>query len=138
MSVSEIESIEVLKYGSGAIYGARGANGVIVVKTRTGNNGSTQEKRNYDLKKTALVKLSGYTESTQFDAPDYSANSSTDDQFDGRSTIYWNPNIFTDGKSSTEVSFYAADIPTTYRVVVEGLDAMGTPVRGEKYLRTFH
>ena len=137
MSVSEIESIEVLKYGSGAIYGARGANGIIVVKTRTGNKEGAQVKRNYNMKKMALVKLSGYTESKQFDAPDYSVNSSNDDQFDGRSTIYWNPKISTDGKSSTEVSFYAADILSTYRIVVEGLDAMGNPVRGEKYIRTF-
>jgi hypothetical protein len=32
------------------------------------------------------------------------------------------------------VKFYAADQPTTYRAVVEGVTAEGNPVRGEKLI----
>lgn len=40
LSVSEIETIEVLKNASAtAIYGTRGANGVIIIKTKTGREG---------------------------------------------------------------------------------------------------
>lgn len=57
---SEIESIDVLKDASStAIYGARGANGVIIVTTKSGKEGKTQVNLNasYGVKKaTKLVK----------------------------------------------------------------------------------
>ena len=45
---SDIESIEVLKdASSSAIYGSRGANGVILIQTRTAKGGSTQVSVNH-------------------------------------------------------------------------------------------
>ena len=58
---SEIQSIDVLKDASStAIYGARGANGVIIVTTKSGSEGKTQVDFNasYGFKKvTKLVKV---------------------------------------------------------------------------------
>ena len=58
---SEIQSIDVLKDASStAIYGARGANGVIIVTTKSGTEGKTQVDFNasYGFKKvTKLVKV---------------------------------------------------------------------------------
>lgn len=58
---SEIESIDVLKDASStAIYGARGANGVIIVTTKSGKEGKTQVNLNasWGAKKvTKLVKV---------------------------------------------------------------------------------
>lgn len=133
MSVSEIESIDVLKFGSGAIYGVRGANGVIVVKTTNGTY-EANKKSTPNFKKLMLILLSGYSESVDFSSPDYSTDN-TEEQLDGRSTIYWNPNVNTDGTSLTELSFYSADLPTTYRVVIEGLTKEGKPVRGEHLIK---
>ena len=57
---SEIQSIDVLKDASStAIYGARGANGVIIVTTKSGSEGKTQVNFNasYSIKKvTKLLK----------------------------------------------------------------------------------
>ena len=57
---SEIQSIDVLKDASStAIYGARGANGVIIVTTKSGSEGKTQVSFNasYSIKKvTKLLK----------------------------------------------------------------------------------
>lgn len=57
---SEIQSIDVLKDASStAIYGARGANGVIIVTTKSGSEGKTQVNFNasFGLKKvTKLIK----------------------------------------------------------------------------------
>lgn len=45
---SDIESIEILKdASSSAIYGSRGANGVILIQTRTAKGGSTQVSVNH-------------------------------------------------------------------------------------------
>lgn len=60
ISPSEIQSIDVLKDASStAIYGARGANGVIIVTTKSGSEGKTQVSLNASLgwkKVTKLVK----------------------------------------------------------------------------------
>ena len=43
LSPNEIESIDILKDASAAaIYGSRGANGVVIIKTKTGKDGKTQ------------------------------------------------------------------------------------------------
>lgn len=132
MNVSEIESIDVLKYGSGAIYGARGANGVIIVVTKKGDY-STKKRARPDFRKLKQVKLAGYSESLKFESPDYSIIND-EGQPDTRSTIYWNPDLYTDGKVATTISFYSADIPTSYRIVVEGITSKGRPIRGERII----
>jgi len=49
LSVNDIESIEVLKDASAtAIYGSRGANGVILVSTKKGSKGGVQFSLNYN------------------------------------------------------------------------------------------
>ena len=61
LSGDEIESINVLKDASGAIYGSRSANGVILVTTKRGNFGEAPRITfNYDLglqQPTRLVKM---------------------------------------------------------------------------------
>ena len=50
LNPSDIESIEVLKDGaSGAVYGARAANGVILVTTRKGEKGKTHVNYNFTM-----------------------------------------------------------------------------------------
>ena len=55
---SEIQSIDVLKDASStAIYGARGANGVIIVTTKSGSEGKTQVNFNASLGYKKVTKL---------------------------------------------------------------------------------
>jgi TonB-dependent SusC/RagA subfamily outer membrane receptor len=133
MTVNDIESVDVLRFGSASAYGARAANGVIVIKTRLGNSG-TSGKRVIDRKKLQSVRMLGYSIAKEFTSPDYSEHTSGDDRVDYRSTIYWNPLLVSDGKEPLSVSFYAADLPTRYRIVVEGVTADGQPIRGEKII----
>ena len=44
---------------------------------------------------------------------------------DCRPTIDWEPNIVTDENGKATVSFYAADKPSTYTIIVEGTDGNG-------------
>ncbi|MEJ0032848.1 MAG: hypothetical protein WDO15_21880 [Bacteroidota bacterium] len=74
-----------------------------------------------------------YSTSSKFIAPDYN-DPVTEDHFDYRATIHWSPFVVTDGKQPATVSFYAADVATTYRIVVEGVTKAGTPVRAEKII----
>jgi hypothetical protein len=44
---------------------------------------------------------------------------------DTRSTIDWEPNVITGPNGKATLSFYAADKPATYTVVIEGSDGNG-------------
>jgi len=133
MTVNEIESVDVLRFASASAYGVRAANGVIVIKTRMGNK-PAGGRTIPDRSKLQVVSLSGYSEATEFRSPDYSEHTNGDDRTDYRSTIYWNPHAISGDKEPLMLSFYAADIPTSYRIVAEGVTADGEPVRSEKII----
>lgn len=44
---------------------------------------------------------------------------------DLRSTIHWQPSVVTNKSGETTVSFYAADKPSTYTIIMEGADLNG-------------
>ena len=44
---------------------------------------------------------------------------------DLRTTVYWNPYLKTNESGKTSFSFFNADGPGTYKVVVEGINADG-------------
>jgi hypothetical protein len=44
---------------------------------------------------------------------------------DLRSTIHWEPNITTDANGEAIVSFYTADKPSIYTIIMEGTDMNG-------------
>lgn len=132
LSPQEIDHIEVTKFGMGASYGARGGNGVISIYTRKGY--SDEEKSglgSYDKSKLQKIHMAGYSTTKKFSSPDYSAEDRYDLP-DYRSTIYWNPMITLDGENPNVISFFAADLVTEYRIVVEGVTDEGNALRGEK------
>jgi len=136
MNVNDIARVDVLKYGKGAAYGTRGGNGVIAIYLRTSMDSDetlANRPRTFDTKMFQNYTLTGYTPAEEFKSPEYAASSSEEPDY--RSTIYWNPMLTTDNGGVAQVSFYAADLPTSYRVVVEGVTFTGQPVRGETILK---
>jgi len=128
LGVNLIDRIEVIKQGGAASYGARGGNGVIAIYTKKGN--VTSSKPLYDKTKLQPVKITGFASVKKFISPDYTTTTK-----DYRSTIYWNPSVITDEKTPAIISFFAAGIPATYRIVAEGITRDGNPVRGEKIIQ---
>jgi hypothetical protein len=61
----------------------------------------------------------------QFYKPRYTVNDTTKHLPDTRSTIDWEPNVITDKNGNATVSFYAADRPGTYTIIMEGTDGNG-------------
>ncbi len=61
----------------------------------------------------------------KFYSPRYTVKDAASKTADLRSTIYWQPNLVTDTRGLAETSFYAADKPTTYTVVLQGSDMGG-------------
>ncbi|GEM_PF-2236131 len=67
----------------------------------------------------------GYINARAFYAPDYSKNLPIHQAPDLRTAIHWAPNIQLTKDEPTQLSFYAADTPTTYEVRVEGVTEDG-------------
>lgn len=131
-SPRDVERIDVVKYGGGAAYGARGANGVILIYTKKESDNGTSS--DYEFDSMQPIKVHGYTVGNKFYSPSYPDSSDMADELDYRSTIFWDPSVTTNGKEPAVRSFYTADLPTQYRIVVEGVTAEGKPVRSEKII----
>jgi TonB-dependent SusC/RagA subfamily outer membrane receptor len=133
LSPGDIESIEVLKDASTtAIYGSRAANGVIVIQTKklvpSYNQRTFYPKKRYNV---IDVPAKSFSRVREFYCPVYKKSDKIDERSDFRTTIYWNPDIKTDKKGSTTVSFYNSDEITTFRAIAEGLGIKGLVGRTE-------
>lgn len=126
ISIYDIESVEILKsIGNTTIYGMDGLYGVIVITTKIGAGTSN----NYPGYTPGIVSYSpkGYYAVRQFYSPKYDAQS--DSKPDYRTTVYWNPHVVTDPTGKTKFNYFNTDQPGTYRVVIEGIDALGNLAR---------
>ncbi len=61
----------------------------------------------------------------QFYSPAYSIKSATEKTIDLRSTIYWNPNVVTNVHGEAKFSFFSADTPGSYTIIIQGSDLAG-------------
>jgi hypothetical protein len=61
----------------------------------------------------------------QFYSPKYKPGSKPD-MTDTRSTVYWQPNVFTNKEGKATVTFHTADNPGSYTVIIEGSDMSGS------------
>ena len=121
-----VESIEVKK-GVNVLYGSFGGNGILAVYTKQGADRDLNATPNFQT-----IKIAGYSLSRTFKFPDYDNKDTDTKMADYRSTIYWNPKVVTNAQTGlATVSFFAADLPGTYRIVGEGILQNGEPVRGE-------
>ena len=123
INTTDIASIEVLRtIGNTAIYGSRGGNGLLVITTKRGDEGSV-----YNRYAPGIVTYSpkGYYKAREFYSPQYDDPKTNTQMQDLRSTIYWRPNVITDKEGNASFSFFNADGKGTYRVVIEGIDADG-------------
>ena len=62
--------------------------------------------------------------SKEFYSPKYTSTT-IGTKTDFRSTIFWDANLVTDENGKAKVSFYAADLPSTYTIKIEGTDLNG-------------
>jgi TonB-dependent SusC/RagA subfamily outer membrane receptor len=125
MNPMDVERIEVLKGPSAAIYGARGANGVIAIFTIRGS---------FIIKGILKFDMLGYHRPREFYSPKYGTR--FDDLVeDYRTTLYWNPGIRTDSTGFARISFYCSDVSSNFHLVVEGISTDGKIGSNEKIIK---
>jgi TonB-dependent SusC/RagA subfamily outer membrane receptor len=124
-----VERIDVIKYGGAAIYGSRGANGIIIVTTKTGEFTSVNPS-NTNSSSFQQVVIQGYATSPAFVGYNYDLEKRYEIS-DSGSTIFWTPQVISDENTgAVSISFNSGPKPTRYRIVMEGVSAMGDPLRG--------
>ncbi|MFA9391281.1 MAG: hypothetical protein ACERKD_15840 [Prolixibacteraceae bacterium] len=124
MSFSEFDRIDAQRFAP--MYGIKGNNGVINFTTRRG-------VKNTEVLLPAGVKrfsLQGYAIIREFYSPNYNNASHAIEKTDFRSTLYWNPNIWTNQNGKANVCFYNSDQPGEVEIIVEGFTTDGRLCRG--------
>ncbi|MDB5146872.1 MAG: hypothetical protein JWQ57_892 [Mucilaginibacter sp.] len=122
-SAAEVENISILKNTDAAIYGVRGANGVMILKMRKRVGGVVADK---SISPGLLYfTADGFYKARTFYSPVYESPQQKSDKPDSRSTIYWNPGLITDKDGNVSFDFFNADNKGTYRLVIEGIDEAG-------------
>jgi hypothetical protein len=122
-NAADVESVSVLKNTDAAIYGVRGANGVLILKMR-----KTQAPiiANKTISPGLLYFMAnGFYKARNFYSPVYEGATGTKNEPDARTTIYWNPDIVTDKDGNASFDFFNADNKGIYRLVIEGIDEAG-------------
>lgn len=128
VSPEQVDHIEVVTHAV-TQFGSRGTNGVINIILKRGplKGGVAGQKE------VVVYKIPGYNKPRKFFSPDYSGGGG-DKNPDFRTTIFWEPDLKTDEVGNVTTSFYAADLETRYRIVVEGVSDKGVPFRAESFV----
>lgn len=123
ISTSDIQTINVFRRATElAAFGSSGAGGVLYVRTRRGSGASAAPSRGF-----ITAYIEGFQAPTRFYSPRYGINIPRDfDERDNRITLHWDPEMnLSNGEG--QVSFWTNDIPSTYRIVLEGITDFGIP-----------
>ncbi|MES2651560.1 MAG: TonB-dependent receptor plug domain-containing protein [Bacteroidota bacterium] len=124
LTLLDIESVEILKsIGTTTIYGHAGANGVIVITTKSGKGKGISNYAPGMLS----YEPKGLFANRQFYSPKYDTNPNPKPDF--RTTVYWNPHLVSDLNGKATINFFNTDQTGTYRILIEGIDAFGNLAR---------
>ncbi|PHQ28383.1 TonB-dependent receptor plug domain-containing protein [Leeuwenhoekiella nanhaiensis] len=132
LDAAQIESVSVVKGAAAtALYGTRGANGVILITTKNRNYGNnktlfSQKYKNYSV--TEVYDSNTTVELDQpmrFYMPVYDVKNQPEARTDFRKTLYWNPVVQTDAAGKASLRFYNSDALTSFKIIAEGVAATG-------------
>lgn len=111
-------SVELVNGAALSLFGSNGANGVLIIQTKSGG---AYYKKELEINIATITPL-GFQAPKEFYSPTYATPNDVQAVYaDLRTTIYWNPDVRTAPNGDAQLSFYAADAPTTYSVVIEGV-----------------
>jgi TonB-dependent SusC/RagA subfamily outer membrane receptor len=129
LNVNDVESIDVLKGASAAIFGSRGGNGVISILTKRGNE-------NYDYSQeivpgVLVSKIAGFDAPRDFYTPDYQSKKLQDNRPDYRSTIFWAPLLKTGKDGKVKFHYFNTDATTRVDIRADVMSPAGIPGFGK-------
>ena len=131
LNIFDVESIDVFKGASTAMFGTRGAGGVISITTTTYKDIVRRKQNTIEEFNYTIYTPLGYQKPVEFYSPKYETMEAKYRSIpDYRTTIFWKPDIIiSDDSNEATFEFYTSDFPTTYSVVIEGLTNNGKIIR---------
>ncbi len=127
--VEDVERIEILKGPSTAMYGSRGANGVIAIYTKHGT---------FMKKGEISFSMLGYHVVERYYSPSNKSLTNNIDRQQLPVTVSWNPEIKIHPAEMIEITFPLMTIPRQgIRVEIEGITNQGTPGQSIYYFNSF-
>ena len=114
--IQDVDRIEILKGASTAIYGSRGANGVIAVYTKRGE---------FLVKGRLEFQMLGYATPKEFYLPKFDYSENTDEY--SPVTLGWVPDIRTDEDGYVMVKMAIPENVKKIMIMMEGLSMEGVP-----------
>ncbi len=99
MDTFTVERVEILKGPRAAMWGSRGANGVILIYTKRG------EGQKYNPIISPSFTIAGHAVKKEFYSPKYDIKLDKHNIPDYRATLYWNPSLSTDKRETQQLSF---------------------------------
>lgn len=106
-------------------------NGLIIMEVRDINRRNHTTTLNASM---AEVLVGGYSKPAEFYAPHYEVRTSNDKK-DLRTTIAWEPDLRSSKEGAAQMTFWTADRPNDYNVVVEGITDEGELCRATYQLK---
>jgi len=130
IQTADVENVEIfLKDDLGLVSRTYNTNGVLVInskKTAKGSAVTAEDLRKLFPQSNVLTfNPQGYIKKREFYTPKYLTPASRTAGADYRSTVYWNPRVFTDTNGTMALEFYNSDNKGTYKAIVEGTDIDG-------------
>lgn len=102
-----------------------GTGGAVAVYTRVGIDYTPPEPPGLQS-----TQLAGYTKFREFYNPTYEQPENGFVKPDIRTTLYWNPSLFTNATQQTiQIDFFNNDFSKSFNVVLEGINAVGKMTR---------
>lgn len=131
LSSLDVQTVNVFRRSSElGFFGASGAGGVLSIRTRRGDGGSQENIRGL-----ITANVHGFTAPSQFYTPRYGITVPRDiEQPDTRITLFWDPELDI-SENGASVRFWTNDVPSTYRIVVQGITENGIPFFGTSVFR---
>jgi len=130
IQTADVDNVEIfLRDELGLINRTYNTNGVLVINTKKAVKGTPVTAE--DLRKlfppsnVLTFNPQGYIKKREFYNPKYLSAESKTAGADFRTTVYWNPRIFTDENGKMDFEFYNSDNKGTYKAIVEGTDIDG-------------
>jgi len=106
--IEDVERIEIVKGPTTAIYGSRGANGIIAVYTRRGE---------FLTKGVLALKIQGFSKPLTFKPSEINNNKYT--------TLLWEPEIILSNSKSYSFKFKVPENVSNYNLIIQGITNNG-------------
>ncbi len=127
-----MDEVALIKFYEPGFIGAGtgGPGGALSIYTK-----ELHSNNNERIEKLDEIRYEGYSITKEFYSPDYSISDPLHTAADTRTTLLWNPDVYTTGDQNTvRLRFFNNDVSNKFKVIIEGFDSYGKLIHIERVI----